>query len=59
MSRVRVVVEDADVTLPKVVESLDGADIRALDIPKPSFDEVFFRLVKGTSETANSVSQGN
>jgi hypothetical protein len=32
------------------MEVLDGADVRSVDIPKPSFDEVFFRLVKETSE---------
>jgi hypothetical protein len=35
-----------------VTEALNGADLRSLDIPKPSFDEVFFRLVRGTSESA-------
>jgi hypothetical protein len=34
-----------------VLEALNGADGRSLNVPKPSFDEVFFRLVKGTSET--------
>jgi hypothetical protein len=43
------VVEEADATLPKVMEVLVGADVRSVDIPKPSFDEVFFRLVKETS----------
>jgi len=51
VSSVRLAVEDADVAAPKVLEALDGADGRSLDAPKPSFDEVFFRLVKGTSET--------
>ena len=50
-SRVRLMVEDADTALPKVLEILNGADVRSLDIPKPPFDEVFFRLMKGTSET--------
>ncbi len=36
---------------PKVLEALNGADGRSLEVPKPSFDKVFFRLVKGTSET--------
>ena len=36
---------------PKVLEALNGADRRSLEVPKPSFDKVFFRLVKGTSET--------
>ncbi len=51
VSHVRLIVEDADVALPKVLEALNGAALRSLDVPKPSFDEVFFRLVKGTSET--------
>lgn len=55
VSRVRLLVEDADMTLPKVMDVLDGADLRSLDVPKPSFDEVFFRLVKETSETAYTV----
>ncbi len=50
-SRVRLVVEDADVTLPKVLEVLNSADLRSLDILEPSFDEVFFRLMKEASET--------
>jgi ABC-2 type transport system ATP-binding protein len=45
-SRVRLVVEDADVALPRVLEILDGADVRSVDLPKPSFDEVVFRLVQ-------------
>ena len=49
-SRVRILVEDADAAVPKVTEILNGADLRSLDIPKPSFDEVFFRLVRGTNE---------
>ncbi len=51
-SRIRLLVEDADMMLPKVLDVLDGADLRSLDVPKPSFDEVFFRLVRGTNETA-------
>ena len=51
-SRVRILVEDADAAAPEVTEVLNGADLRSLDIPKPSFDEVFFRLVRGTSESA-------
>jgi hypothetical protein len=51
VSSVRLAVEDADVAAPKVLEALNGADGRSLDVPTPSFDEVFFRLVKGTSET--------
>jgi ABC-2 type transport system ATP-binding protein len=49
-SRVRLLVDDADAVAPKVTQILNGADLRSLDIPKPSFDEVFFRLVRGTSE---------
>ncbi len=48
-SHIRLVVEDADVAVPKVMEALNGADVRSLDVPKPSFDEVFFRLVKETT----------
>lgn len=51
-SRVRILVEDADAAAPEVTEVLNGADLRSLDIPKPSFDEVFFRLVRGTSKSA-------
>ena len=51
-SRVRLLVGDADAAVPEVTEVLNGADLRSLDIPKPSFDEVFFRLVRGTSESA-------
>jgi ABC-2 type transport system ATP-binding protein len=47
VSRATILVEDADAALPKVMEVLDGAGLRSLDVPKPSFDEVFFRLVKG------------
>ena len=46
VSLVRLLVEDADAALPKAMEMLDGADLRSLGVPKPSFDEVFFRLVK-------------
>jgi ABC-2 type transport system ATP-binding protein len=53
VSLVRLLVEDADAALPKAMEILDGSDIRSLGIPKPSFDEVFFRLVKETKETAH------
>ena len=48
---VHLAVEDADEAAPKVLEALNGADGRSLDVPKPSFDEVFFRLMKGTRET--------
>ncbi len=48
VSRVRLLVEDADVALPKVFGALSssGADIRSADVLAPSFDEVFFRLLK-------------
>jgi ABC-2 type transport system ATP-binding protein len=52
ISRVRLLVEDADAALPKVLEILDGTDLRSLDVPQPSFDEVFFRLVEGANGTA-------
>lgn len=51
VSRVRLIVEDADATVPKVFDALHGADLRSLDVPKPSLDEVFFRLVKETSDS--------
>ncbi len=50
-SLVRLLVEDADAALPKVMEALSGAEVRSVDLPKPSFDEVFFRLIKGTGKT--------
>ena len=50
VSLVRLLVEDADAALPNVMEVLSGADVRSLGVPKPSFDEVFFRLVKETGE---------
>lgn len=46
VSRARLVVDDADVALPKVFEALNGADVRSADLLNPSFDEVFFRLVQ-------------
>ena len=49
VSRVRLLVEDADATLPRVMEVLNGAEVRSLNIPKPSFDEVFFRLMEGAN----------
>jgi ABC-type multidrug transport system ATPase subunit len=49
-SRVRLVVEDADAALPGVLEILDDAEVLSADIPKASFDEVFFRLVEGSEE---------
>lgn len=44
-SRVRLLVEDAEVALPSVLKVLDGTKVYSADAPKPSFDEVFFRLV--------------
>lgn len=46
-SVVRLLVDDADSQLPGVLKALDGADVRSANVPKPSFDEVFFRLVQG------------
>ena len=51
VSRVRLIVQDADATLPQVMEVLNGAEVRSVDLPKPSFDEVFFRLMEGTNTT--------
>ncbi len=45
VSCIRLVTEDANVTLPKVLETLNGANVRSVEVLKPSFDEVFFRLV--------------
>ncbi len=53
VSLVRMLVEDADTALPNAMEVLSGADVRSLDVPKPSFDEVFFRLVKETEEVGH------
>ncbi len=47
-SRIRLLVEDADVAVPEVMEALNGADLRSVDVPKPSFDEVFLRLMEET-----------
>ncbi|MDP9474382.1 MAG: ABC transporter ATP-binding protein [Actinomycetota bacterium] len=46
VSVVRLLVDDADSKLPEVLKALDGADVRSANIPKPSFDEVFFRLMR-------------
>ncbi len=46
VSRVRLISPDADEVLPAVMEALDGVEVRSVDLPTPSFDEVFFRLVK-------------
>ena len=49
-SRARLVVKDADISLPRAFEVLNGADVRSADVLSPPFDEVFFRLVKGMGE---------
>jgi ABC-2 type transport system ATP-binding protein len=46
VSVVRLLVDDADSKLPEVLKALDGAEVRSAGVPKPSFDEVFFRLVQ-------------
>ncbi len=46
VSVVRLLVDDADSKLPEVLKTLDGAEVRSAGVPKPSFDEVFFRLVQ-------------
>ncbi len=51
VSLVRLLVEDADAALPKAMNTLNGADVRSLGVRRPSFDEVFFRLVKETRKT--------
>lgn len=48
-SRIRLLVDDADRELPRVLEALDGAEVRSADLPKVSFDEVFFRLVRASA----------
>ena len=48
-SRVRLLVDDADARLPGVLAALNGADVRSANVPKLSFDEIFFRLMEGTS----------
>jgi ABC-2 type transport system ATP-binding protein len=47
VSRVRLAVDDADVALPRLFESLRsaGADVRSVDALTPPFDEVFLSLV--------------
>ena len=49
-SRVRLLVEDANAALLEVMEVLDGAEVLSADIPKASFDEIFFRLVEESEE---------
>lgn len=46
ISTVRLVVDDADVALPRAFEALGRADIRSAGVLTPSFDEVFFRLIR-------------
>ncbi len=50
VSRVRLAVDDADVALPRLFESLRsaGADVRSVDALTPPFDEVFINLVSKT-----------
>ena len=59
-STVRLLVDDADSKLPEILKALDGADVRSAHIPRPSFDEVFFRLMseQGQSPDARSASAG-
>lgn len=49
VSHVRLLTESADAATPEVLGILNGADLRSLDIPRPSFDEVFFRLLEPAS----------
>ena len=53
-SRVRLLVDDANEELPGVLEALHGVEVRSADLPKASFDEVFFRLVRD-SEAKDSI----
>ncbi len=48
-SRVRLLVDDADTRPPGVLAALDGADVRSANVPKASFDDIFFRLMEGTN----------
>ena len=50
VSRVRLIVDDADVALPEVFDALRSAeaDVRSADVLVPSFDEVFIRLISKT-----------
>ena len=50
VSRARLVVDDADVALPKAFGALRSAEaeVRSADVIAPSFDEVFIRLVSKT-----------
>jgi ABC-2 type transport system ATP-binding protein len=52
LSRVRLLIDDADTSLPVVFDALRaaGADIRSVDVVDPSFDEVFFRLVRSAED---------
>jgi ABC-2 type transport system ATP-binding protein len=50
VSLVRLLVGNAEAALPNVMEVLSDADVRSLGVPQPTFDEVFFRLVKETGE---------
>lgn len=47
ISRISLIVDDADGALPEVFNALEGADIRFADVLDPPFDEVFLRLVRG------------
>ena len=60
LSVVRLLVEDADSQLPEILKALDGADVRSAHIPRVSFDEVFFRLMRdqGQAPDARSASAG-
>ncbi len=53
-SRVRLAVDDADVALPRLLDSLRsaGADVRSVDALTPPFDEVFLNLVSKTRHDA-------
>lgn len=47
-SRLRLVVKNSDVALPKVFEVLRDSEILSADLIHPSFDEVFFRLIRNS-----------
>ena len=54
VSVVRLLVDDADSKLPEVLKALDGVDVRSAHIPRASFDEVFFRLMKDQEQAPDA-----
>lgn len=50
VSRVRIVADDAETALARVMEALEGLEVRSTTLPRPPFDEVFFRLLNRSEE---------